>query len=126
MLQNGSPLTAWAFREGLGGLAGGRGHLLITLSVFLFGLSTAISWSYYGDRSVLYLVGPRWVVPYRLVFCVAHFLGAVYSLEVVWGFGDVALGLMTVPNLLSILLMTGLVARWTRQYVADGKLEPDR
>ena len=45
-LQNGSPLTAWAFREGLGKVAGGQGHLLITLAVFLFGLSTAISWSY--------------------------------------------------------------------------------
>ena len=75
---------------------------------------------------MLYLVGPRWVLPYRLVFCVAHFLGAVYSLEVVWGFGDVALGLMTVPSLLSILLLTGLVAGWTREYVESGKLEPGR
>jgi AGCS family alanine or glycine:cation symporter len=123
-MQNGSPLTAWAFQEGLGGIAFGYGHLLITLSVFLFGLSTAISWSYYGDRSVLYLVGPRWVVPYRLVFCVAHFLGAIYSLELVWKFGDMALGLMTIPNLLSILLMTGLVKRWTREYAEQGKLEP--
>ncbi len=126
MLQNGSPLTAWAFREGLGRLAGGRGHLLVTISVFLFGLSTAISWSYYGDRSMYYLVGARWVMPYRVVFCVAHFFGAVFALELVWGFGDVALGLMTVPNLLSILLMTHLVGRWTREYVEGGKLEPHR
>ncbi len=123
-MQNGSPLTAWAFREGLGRLALGHGHLLVTISVFFFGLSTAISWSYYGDRSVLYLVGPRWVVPYRVVFCVAHFLGAVYSLELVWAFGDLALGLMTIPNLLSILLLTGLVKRWTRDYAAQGKLKP--
>jgi AGCS family alanine or glycine:cation symporter len=123
-MQNGSPLTAWAFREGLGGLALGNGHLLVTVAVFFFGLSTAISWSYYGDRSILYLVGPRWVVPYRVVFCVAHFLGAVYSLELVWAFGDMALGLMTIPNLLSILLLTGLVKGWVREYVDEGKLEP--
>ncbi len=122
--QNGSPLTAWAFQRGLGRLAGGLGHLVVTLAVFLFGLSTAISWSYYGDRSILYLLGPRWIVPYRVAFCVMHFLGAVYSLELVWSFGDAALGLMTVPNLLSILLLTGRVKGWTREYVAAGKLAP--
>jgi AGCS family alanine or glycine:cation symporter len=123
-LQNGSPLTAWAFKEGLGGIAGGQGHLLVTLAVFLFGLSTAISWSYYGDRAVLYLFGERWTKPYRIVFCVMHFLGAIYSLELVWAFGDMALGLMTIPNLLSILLLTGVVKGWTSKYVAGGKLEP--
>jgi len=125
-MQNGSPLTAWAFREGLGRVAFGQGHLLVTLAVFFFGLSTAISWSYYGDRSILYLAGPRWVMPYRVVFCVAHFLGAVYSLELVWAFGDLALGLMTIPNLISILLLTGLVKGWTKEYVSEGKLEPPK
>ncbi len=125
-LQNGSPLTAWAFQKGLGPLTGGLGHLVVTIAVFLFGLSTAISWSYYGDRSILYLAGPRWIVPYRVVFCVMHFLGAVYSLEIVWSFGDAALGLMTIPNLLSILLLTGQVKRWTRDYVGGGKLDPPK
>jgi len=119
-------LTAWAFREGLGRVAFGQGHLLVTMAVFFFGLSTAISWSYYGDRSILYLAGPRWVVPYRIVFCIAHFLGAVYSLELVWAFGDMALGLMTIPNLISILLLTGLVKGWVREYVDEGKLEPPK
>ncbi len=123
-MQNGSPLTAWAFQRGLGGLAMGNGQYLVTIAVFLFGLSTAISWSYYGDRSVLYLLGPRWIVPYRLLFCVMNFLGAVYSLELVWSFGDAALGLMSAPNLLSILLLTGQVKLWTKRYAAEGKLEP--
>jgi AGCS family alanine or glycine:cation symporter len=123
-MQNGSPLTAWGFRRGLGGIAGGYGNLLVTIAVALFGLSTAISWSYYGDRSILYLAGPRFVVPYRIVFCIMHFLGAVFSLEVVWAFGDMALGLMTLPNLVSILLLTGQVKKWTREYVEEGKLEP--
>lgn len=123
-LQNGSPLTAWAFQRGLGKIAGGQGHLLVTLAVFLFGLSTAISWSYYGDRAVLYLFGPKWTMPYRVVFCVMHFLGAIYSLELVWAFGDMALGLMTIPNLLSILLLTGVVKGWVKKYVSEGKMEP--
>ncbi len=123
-LQNGSPLTAWAFQRGLGKIGGGQGHLLVTLAVFLFGLSTAISWSYYGDRAVLYLFGARWTTPYRIVFCVMHFLGAIYSLELVWAFGDMALGLMTIPNLLSILLLTGVVKTWVKKYVSEGKMEP--
>jgi AGCS family alanine or glycine:cation symporter len=65
-------------------------------------------------------------MPYRVVFCIAHFLGAVYSLEMVWAFGDLALGLMTIPNLISILLLTGLVKGWTREYVSEGKLEPPK
>jgi len=119
--QNGSPLTAWAFRRGLGAMAGGYGHLLVTLAVFLFGLSTAISWSYYGDRAIVYLAGQRGVMWYRAAFCMMHFLGAVFALELVWGFGDAALGLMTIPNLLSILLLTGVVKRMTQRYVAEGK-----
>jgi AGCS family alanine or glycine:cation symporter len=126
MMQNGSPLTGWAFRQGLSPIAGGYGHYLITIAVFLFGLSTAISWSYYGDRSVLYLFGRAWVIPYRVVFCLVHFLAAIFSLELVWAFGDMALGLMTLPNLLSILLLTSQVKRWTREYETSGKLEPKR
>jgi AGCS family alanine or glycine:cation symporter len=126
MMQNGSPLTGVAFRQGLSPITGNYGHYLITIAVFLFGLSTAISWSYYGDRSVLYLFGSSWVIPYRVVFCVVHFLAAIFSLELVWAFGDMALGLMTVPNLLSILLLTSQVKRWTREYETSGKLEPTR
>ncbi len=125
-LQNGSPLTAWAFQEGLGPIAGGSGHYLVTLAVFLFGLSTAISWSYYGDRAIFYLFGPKWTMPYRIVFCIMNFLGAIYSLELVWAFGDMALGLMTIPNLLSILLLTGVVKGWVRTYVREGKMKPQK
>ena len=57
MAQNGSPLTAWAFQEGLRPILGNWGYLIITLGVVLFGISTAISWSYYGDRAVVYLFG---------------------------------------------------------------------
>jgi AGCS family alanine or glycine:cation symporter len=123
-MQNGSPLTSWAFERGLRKVAGSHGDLLVTVAVFLFGLSTAISWSYYGDRSVLYLFGTKAVIPYRIVFCLVLFVAAIISLELVWAFGDVALGLMTAPNLISILLLTGQVKRWTKEYESSGKLEP--
>ncbi len=114
-LLNGSPLTARSFEVGLSSLFP-WGGTLVTIAVFLFAISTAISWSYYGDRAIRYLAGPRAVMPYRLIFLVMHFLGAVFSLEVVWGFGDVALGLMALPNLFAVLRLSGLVSREAGDY----------
>ena len=115
MLQNGSPLTAWAFQRGLAPI-GSWGNYIVTIAVFLFAISTAISWSYYGDRSIEYLIGESAIIPYRIVFCVVHFLGAIFSLEVVWGFGDTALGLMAIPNLIAIFALSGVVRRLSNDY----------
>ncbi len=114
-LQNGSPLTAWAFQRGLSPL-GNWGNYIVTIAVFLFAISTAISWSYYGDRSIEYLIGSSAIIPYRIVFCIIHFLGAVFSLEIVWGFGDTALGLMTIPNLIAIFALSGSARKLTLDY----------
>jgi alanine or glycine:cation symporter, AGCS family len=115
MAQNGSPLTAMAFRRGLSPL-GDWGHLLITLSVVLFGISTAISWSYYGDRAIVYLFGTKYIFPYKIVFCIMNFLGAIFSLEVVWNFGDSALGLMALPNLIALIFLAKKVRGMTGEY----------
>ncbi|MBU8922126.1 MAG: alanine:cation symporter family protein [Bacteroidales bacterium] len=115
ILQNGSPLTAWAFQKGLSPL-GNWGNYIVTIAVFLFALSTAISWSYYGDRSIEFLLGPSAIMPYRVVFCVMQFVGAVFSLEIVWGFGDAALGLMAIPNLIAIAVLSGVVVKMTEEY----------
>jgi AGCS family alanine or glycine:cation symporter len=114
-LLNGSPLTARSFKEGLSPIFP-YGNYLITIAVFLFAISTAIAWSYYGDRSVQYLLGDRFILPYKILFTLVHFLGAVFSLEVVWGFGDAALGLMAIPNLLAILVLSGSVKRDSTDY----------
>ena len=116
MAQNGSPLTAWAFQEGLRPILGDFGYLLITLGVVLFGVSTAISWSYYGDRAVVYLFGTNYILPYKIIFVVMHFLGAIFSLEVVWNLGDSALGLMSLPNLIALILLAPQVRRLTKEY----------
>ena len=115
MLLNGSPLTAASFRRGLSPIMP-RGNLLITLAVFLFAISTAISWSYYGERSVEYVLGAKFILPYRIVFVIVHFLGAVFSLELVWGFADVALGIMAIPNLIAILLLSRMVKKDADDY----------
>jgi len=118
MALNGSPLTAWAFQKGLQPVLGKWGYLIVTIGVVLFGISTAISWSYYGDRAVVYLFGPQWIIPYKILFCVVNFLGAVFSLEIVWNFGDSALGLMALPNLIALVLLNKKVRQMTGEYFA--------
>ena len=114
-LQKGAPLTAWAFQRGLESIFP-WGNLIVTLSVFLFAISTAISWSYYGDRSVFFLFGRKAVLPYRVIFVLMHFVGAIVTLELVWAFGDLALGLMAIPNLIAIVLLSGQVKRDSKDY----------
>ncbi len=115
MLLNSSALTARAFKKGLSPL-GDWGNFVVTLSVFLFALSTMISWSYYGDRCVTYLWGSKWVMPYRIVFTGFVFLGSITALELVWAYGDLALGLMALPNLIAILLLSPKVLEITKDY----------
>ncbi len=113
MRQNGSLLTSFAFSKGLGGK---WGSWLVTIGVFLFAISTMISWSYYGDRSVQYLWGDKAVLPYKLVYVFFNFLGSILALEVVWGLGDVALSLMSFPNLLALLILAVKVSDWQKDY----------
>ena len=75
--------------------------------MLLFAISTAISWSYYGDRATEYLFGARWVSTYRWIYVGFFFLGAILPLEAVWTFGDVALGLMSFPNLVALVMLSG-------------------
>lgn len=117
MLQNSSALTSWAFKKGLSPL-GDWGGLVVTFSVFLFAMSTMISWSYYGDRCVTYLFGSKYVLPYRGLYIVFVFLGSILGLKVVWDFGDLALGLMTLPNLIAVLLLMPKVVELSKDYFA--------
>jgi AGCS family alanine or glycine:cation symporter len=114
-LQNSSALTTWAFERELGLL----GVWIVTLSVFLFAISTTISWSYYGDRCTEYLFGAGAVPVYRWFYTGFIFLGATLALEAVWAFGDLALGLMSAPNLIAIFLLTGRVKKMTDQYQSE-------
>jgi len=112
-LENGAPLTSMGFRKGL---PGEWGALIVTIAVIMFAMSTGISWSYYGDRSVEYLFGPRAIPIYRWVFILFFFMGGILPLKAVWTFGDVALGLMSFPNLIALLFLTGFVVKLTRDY----------
>ena len=114
-LRTGSQLTGWAFQVGLSPI-GPWGNWVVTICVFLFAVSTMISWSYYGDRCVTYLFGSRYVIVYRLVYVGVVYLGATTALRVVWDYGDLALGLMTVPNLIAVVLLSPKVVEMSRDY----------
>ncbi|MBX7079412.1 MAG: amino acid carrier protein [Nannocystaceae bacterium] len=115
--ESGAPLTMMAFRRGLAPIAD-FGHHLVLLSVLLFGISTAISWCYYGERCALFVLGPKVVQPYRAVYVGMHFVGAVLPLPVAWTLGDAMLGVAMLPNLLALWLLSGQVAALTRSYFA--------
>ena len=114
-VENAAPLTAAAFREGLAPL-GDWGHLIVVFGVLLFGISTAISWSYYGDRCAHYLFGQSALLPYKVLFLTAHFLGAMLPLAVVWALGDVALAIVIWPNLIALIFLAPTVVEETRSY----------
>lgn len=114
-LLTGAPMTARAFQAGL---PGSRGNLIVTFSVLLFAVSTAISWSYYGDRSTEYLFGSGAIPIYRWIYVGFFFMGCLLPLQTVWVFGDVALGMMSFPNLLALILLSGVVVRASKDYFA--------
>ncbi len=112
-VESSAPLTMLGFQSGL---PGEWGRIIVVLSVFLFAISTAISWSYYGDRCAYYLLGPRAVLPYKIVYVIMHFAGAVVPLAVAWTLGDVFLGIVIIPNLLALILLSPKVAEMTKSY----------
>ena len=114
-IENGAPLTAIAFKKGLAPLMPG-GDLIVTFCVVLFAVSTSISWSYYGDRSIQYLAGDKSIIYYKGVYVVMHFVGAMLTLNTVWLIGDIALGLMTIPNLIALFALSGVVYKATQTY----------
>jgi AGCS family alanine or glycine:cation symporter len=105
-VENGAPLTQLAFARGLSPL-GDWGGLIVVFSVILFAISTSISWSYYGDRCSIYLFGERAVLPYKVLFVLINFVGGIAPLATVWAIGDIALGLVIIPNLVGVLLLSG-------------------
>lgn len=103
--------------EAFAGTLGEVGSVVVALSIAFFAFSTMLGWSYYGERSVERLVGVAGVVPYRVLFTAVVFIGCTVPLSIVWSFADIANGLMALPNLIGLLLLSGLIARETKHYL---------
>ncbi|OIP61594.1 MAG: sodium:alanine symporter family protein [Ignavibacteria bacterium CG2_30_36_16] len=116
--QTGVPLTSMAFATALPGNWGG---IIISIGIILFAYSTILGWSYYGEKSLEFLLGRKAIKPYRVLFVIAVFIGAVSKLDLVWAFADIMNGLMAIPNLIGLLGLGGIVAAETKNYFADKK-----
>jgi AGCS family alanine or glycine:cation symporter len=111
--REGANMTQLAFSTALGEVGG----LIVTFGVALFAFSTILGWSYYGERSLVYLAGERAIRPYRLLFVAVVAISATVELEFAWSLSGMMYALMALPNLIGLLLLSGIVLRETRSYV---------
>lgn len=109
-------LTAEAFSHGLPGT---WGHAIVTISIALFAFSTVLGWAYYGERCTERLFGRKGVMPYRVIFSLMVYVGCTVPLAVVWNFSDLMNGLMALPNLVGLIILSGLIARETKHYLKN-------
>ncbi|MDA1074670.1 MAG: sodium:alanine symporter family protein [Proteobacteria bacterium] len=117
------PLTAEAFKRSF---LGDSGQYAVTLGLVLFAFSTAIAWSYYGDRAVTYLFGVKWVTAYRIVYVAGFFIATVVDTSLIWLISAVTLALMTLPNLIGLILMRKEIKTMTTTYWQTFKNSKDR
>lgn len=101
------------------------GMPMLTIGLFTFAFSTTIGWCYYGERAVEYLKGKRWMQAYRIVYICTVFAGSVVNLSIVWNLADCMNALMAIPNLISLLLLNGIIVHETRKYLWRGRLDRD-
>jgi AGCS family alanine or glycine:cation symporter len=101
------------------------GPIILTVGLLTFVFSTILGWSYYGEKAAEYLFGHQVVRLYRGLWVAAVMLGAVASLPIVWSFADIANALMAIPNLISLLVLNGVIVAETRRYLWNGRLDED-
>ncbi len=112
-LVHSAPLTTIAFSRGL---IGDKGSFIIPISLLLFAFSTAIAWSYYGDRAVTFLWGIEYVRYYRVLYVLGFFAAAVIDTTIIWTFSGIAIALMTIPNIIGILLLRKEMKETVKDY----------
>ena len=118
--ESGSTLTKEAFAK-----IPFVGTPLLTFGLTTFAFSTILGWCYYGERAVEYLKGYRWVIAYRIAYIAAVFIGSIMSLQMVWNFADCMNALMAIPNLISILALSGILVHETRKYLWRNRLDEE-
>lgn len=113
----GAVLTIHIFDQLLPGIGG----WVVTFGIIFFAYSTILGWSYYGEKCATYLLGEKFVLPYRIIYIVSVFIGCVATLDLVWLFADTFNGLMAVPNLIALLLLSGVIAKESQDFIARRK-----
>lgn len=118
--ENGATLTKMAFSK-----IPYIGAPLLTFGLLTFAFSTILGWELYGERAVEYLKGRKWTRYYRILYIAAVFIGSVMNLTVVWNIADCMNALMAVPNLISLLFLSGVLVSETRKYLWEKQLDQD-
>lgn len=109
----GAALTIAAFETALGK----TGAVLVTIGIILFAFSTILGWEYNGEKALEFIFKkPVYCYIYRVVFSVLTYVGATFSLDLVWTFSDIANGLMAVPNLIGLIALSGVLAKDTKEF----------
>ncbi len=98
---------------------GETGGVIVAIATALFAFSTLIGWNYYGEKAIEYLFGNKMIGIYRVLFTVSVMVGAVVSLEFVWNFSDLMNGMMAIPNLIGLLLLSKVIKSETERYFAE-------
>jgi AGCS family alanine or glycine:cation symporter len=114
----GAPLTMDAFDRALPFY----GTWMVVVGIMLFAFSTVLAWSYYGEKGVEYILGSWAKLPYKWLFVVFTLLGARFDIQLVWSYADVANGLMAIPNLVGLVALSAVVARYTKKYLDEKSL----
>ena len=110
---NGVPLVTYAFSLRLGSLAG----KILAVAILLFAFSTVLGWSFYGTKALEYLFGTKATIVYKVIFVLFVIVGCTMNLSLAWDIADTLNGLMAVPNLIGVLLLSATVIRITGNYV---------
>ncbi|MEN8133764.1 MAG: sodium:alanine symporter family protein [Pseudomonadota bacterium] len=117
--ETGAALSTMAFDIGLSGF----GRYVVTIGLIVFAFTTVLGWSYYGERCAEYLLGTKVILTYRILWIIAVPLGAMGQLSLVWLIADVMNGLMAIPNLIALALLSPIIFKATRDYFSDEKLK---
>lgn len=99
------------------------GTPILVIGIIAFAYSTILGWSYYGERCVEYLFGRKGMIPYKLVFILVLFIAPIISLDMVWTLSDIFNALMAIPNLIAVILLSGVVVRETNYYLYGNRLD---
>ena len=95
------------------------GPVILVVGMISFAYSTVLGWSYYGERCVEYFVGKKGLIPYRVLYVAVAVLAPVVALDLVWTVADTLNALMAIPNLVAILLLSGVIVKETDKYIND-------
>jgi len=116
--EKGASLSAAAYESALPGVGG----YLLAIALLIFTFTTILGWSYYGEKCWIYLAGRKTVIPFRILWVLAVFGGAVFQLDFVWLLADTLNALMAIPNLVALLLLSPVVIKLTKDYFDRNKL----